>query len=1304
MALAYWASSQAALMIAVPRGCVTAVWPAAGIALAAVVQFGTGVLPGVWLGAFLIDLQVAWKLGGAPIPLTMIAVASLVATGATLQAAIGAALLRRFAGAPKGMDLATDRLGNVLVFGALSALFNPTFSSAVFWVAGVTGRIGIFVPWSIWFTGDCIGVLLFCPLLLYGFNRGWQWQRLRLVVIPTVVMAAAFGLVFMYLKQREASYIRHQFRQIAEEKSRSLIEQVRDDFGTVRVLGNLFATADNAPAIVFQRYASRLLSRDRQIQAVQWMPRHAKMSSASESTSQTTTASPVDQQGSEGRWAPAVGLAEHFPVTLVEPRREYEAEIGFDAASDPLRRAALDRAGTSGEIAITAPLQLKGRLDAGQQVLAVQSVIAEPRGDPSSALLGFVGIAFRINEVIAVALDDVAQRNFLLRLTDEPSEGGRSTLFADAAFTDTALRLPSSAPRWQTTFLIGGRRWRIEMIPTGAFFPRFERPLTTWGIFAMGLLLTALVQAFLMTTADRTDQVERQVAMRTDELSRANAALSSEIEERKRAELELAKSEDRYRAVVQDQTEAIARFTPDGLLTFVNDVACRMAGSTQQLLLGNPWYQFTHPEDLPSVLEKLQSLCPTNPVVVIENRLVAPNGEPRWLQFVNRGFFNEEGQLVEIQSVGRDIADRKLAELHLAEREQQWDALIDNIPLMVFVKDARDLRYVHMNKEGERITGAKTADVVGHTDFDFFPRRKAEYQTQCDRQVLDTGEMLDIPEDRMSTPRGVRTFHTRKVGVLGADGQPRFLLGISIDITERKQAEEQLRRSKERLQLALRGANDGLWEWDVQTGKSYYSPRWKSMLGYTEDELPDTPDTFLLLIHSQDLPAALKTLQDTIQAGSESFELEFRMLHKHGHWVDILSRGFQALDANGEVVRMIGTHTDITRRKRAEEALRRSHKLEALGTMAGGIAHDFNNILLSITGNAKLALEDLALDHPAHTSLVEISKAGNRAAELVRQILAFSRPQEKKHEALQLPPVVEDAVKLVRSTLPAMIDVRADLGAGVPMIAANATEIHQVLVNLAINAAHAIGPQGGRIEVRLDAVEVTREMARVTPDLHPGSYARLSVSDTGCGMDAATVARIFDPFFTTKATGEGTGLGLSIVHGIVTGNDGVITVESEPGRGSTFRLYFPAIEPGHQSPPKPAQQAASGQGRHVLYVDDDEALVFLISRLLERLGYRVTACNAPTQALREFQQRPDEFDAVVTDLSMPEMSGFELARRMLQLRPTIPIVMTSGYVRVEEEELASQIGIRALILKPDTADDLSHTLHRVFQEDGARSS
>lgn len=513
------------------------------------------------------------------------------------------------------------------------------------------------------------------------------------------------------------------------------------------------------------------------------------------------------------------------------------------------------------------------------------------------------------------------------------------------------------------------------------------------------------------------------------------------------------------------------------------------------------------------------------------------------------------------------------------------------------------------------------------------------------------------------------------------------------------------RHSEQRLRAAVKAGRIGTWVWDLRRRTVWWDKEMYKQWGQRHGILPISTATALL--HPDDREWVSRAMHDYLHSDAQEIALEFRLLRQDGatEWVAV--KGEIERDAEGRPTRLVGASIDVTARRQAEEALRQSQRIEALGTLAGGIAHDFNNILLAIAGNTRLAMQELPSDHPVQGGLAEIAKATARASDLVNRILTFSRESEYRREIIQLQPAVAEAIELLRATLPAMIEIDFNLAEDLPPVRADATQIHQIMMNLVTNAVHAIGEEGaGRITVSLDEAHVTKEAARggsmFAPPLKAGRYVRLSVSDTGSGMDRDTLDRVFDPFFTTKPMGRGTGLGLSVVDGIMRNHEGSVTVSSEPGEGTTFRLYFPVVDAPTATKGESLHEATAvtqteGPGRHVMYIDDEEALVYLMTRVLQRSGYRVTGFSEAEQALQALRERPQEFDAVVTDLSMPGMSGFHVARAIKKIRSDLPVVVTSGYVRAEDRQVAKDVGVSELVLKPDTVEELAAVLKRILE-------
>ena len=389
----------------------------------------------------------------------------------------------------------------------------------------------------------------------------------------------------------------------------------------------------------------------------------------------------------------------------------------------------------------------------------------------------------------------------------------------------------------------------------------------------------------------------------------------------------------------------------------------------------------------------------------------------------------------------------------------------------------------------------------------------------------------------------------------------------------------------------------------------------------------------------------------------------------------------------------------ISERKRLEAQLRQAQKMEAIGTLAGGIAHDFNNILTAILGYTELAQDDIGKDSHAWSYLHEVRKAGLRAKTLVQQILTFSRRTEQPRMLVQLPVLIKEALALLRASLPSTIEIRQAIPQDVCPVLADPTQLHQVLLNLCANAAHAMRETGGRLEVRLEAVAVDEQVTAQPPELQPGPYVCITVTDTGHGMPPEVIDRIFEPFFTTKGPGEGTGMGLALVHGIITNHGGTVRVASGVGQGTTFTVYLPCSADLGQD-----QIAQVGSlltdvptgAERVLLVDDEVVLVHLGEAILRRLGYEVVACSSSTEALEVFRAAPQRFDLVVTDQTMPHMTGEKLAQALRRLRPDIPIILCTGFSHGMHAERAQALGIDALLMKPLAMQDLAQTIQQVI--------
>lgn len=509
-----------------------------------------------------------------------------------------------------------------------------------------------------------------------------------------------------------------------------------------------------------------------------------------------------------------------------------------------------------------------------------------------------------------------------------------------------------------------------------------------------------------------------------------------------------------------------------------------------------------------------------------------------------------------------------------------------------------------------------------------------------------------------------------------------------------KKAEDKLRRLKTTLDATL----DCIFIFSTKGFRfSYVNQGAVSQVGYTRDELLKmTPPE---LMPDIDKKSFYNLVEPMLNGVRETTLFETTLCHKNGAMIPV-EIFLQLIAPTDEHPRFVAVVRDIADRRQAEKEradlqlqLQRAQRMEALGTLAGGIAHDFNNILTIIDGYSEIALmHQLPESHPARHSLEEILSATHRAAELVQQILDFSRQKEHEMLEIRVTPIVKETIKLIRASLPATIEIVHKIRAASDTIMGDAGRIHQVLMNLCTNAAHAIGKEVGILEICV--TDVNTDVSY--PDLEPGHYLKLIVSDTGHGMKPSVAEHIFEPYFTTKPVGEGTGLGLAVTHGIVTSFGGTIRVNSEPGKGSTFEVFFPIVE--SMTEPKTSVALSIPKGtEHILFVDDERSIAEMEKLMLEGLGYRVSVKTDSVDALEAFRLHPEAYDLVITDMTMPILTGDKLARELMRIRPDIPVILCTGYNKQITEEKAKRLGIREFFRKPVPMKDIARAIRRVLE-------
>ena len=515
-----------------------------------------------------------------------------------------------------------------------------------------------------------------------------------------------------------------------------------------------------------------------------------------------------------------------------------------------------------------------------------------------------------------------------------------------------------------------------------------------------------------------------------------------------------------------------------------------------------------------------------------------------------------------------------------------------------------------------------------------------------------------------------------------------YFFGVGTDITDKKRIGEE----RTLLSSVVEQAEENVLITDARRTIIYINPAFERSSGYQCEELKG--QKLRTLRSDQHDEGFYHTTKKILDRGEVWMGVIINK-GKNGTNFEIEGTISPIRNASGTITHFVAVGRNMSRFRRLERELQQAQKLDALGTLAGGIAHDFNNVLTAVMGLIELEALNAGEKSQTRRRMERVLSACCRARELVKQILAFSRQGDPQRKPVEIGPVVEDAVKMIRATLASTIDIRFVPQAGQSVIFGDPTQIHQVMVNLCTNAAHAMRDTGGILEIRLDDVEIDAIEAAEHLDMQSGSYVRIVVGDSGHGMDPKTLDRIFEPFFTTKGPGEGAGIGLSVVHGIVKSHGGRISAYSETGKGSTFEVFIPRMVGVVTPVDKPRPGLATGSGR-ILLVDDEEIIVAVVTDMLKMLGYEVISANRSLDALALFRSRHDQLYLVITDLTMPEMTGMELAAEILRIRSDIPIILSTGFTNAEIRDKAMNMGIREVMKKPFIFQELAETVRCVL--------
>ena len=703
---------------------------------------------------------------------------------------------------------------------------------------------------------------------------------------------------------------------------------------------------------------------------------------------------------------------------------------------------------------------------------------------------------------------------------------------------------------------------------------------------------------------------------------------------------------------------------------------------------------FVHPEDLSFWQDTIQQAVEEKKPFILDYRAIRSDGITIWVHNKTKTVYNELEELRGYQGTVQDITERKQTEDALRESETKYRNILENIEDGYYEVDTAG-NFTFFNNSMCRILGYSTDELMGKNNREYMDEENAKKIFQVFHDVYQTGIATKALDWKLIKKDGSECFVETVVSlVMDSNNKKVGFRGVARDITERKQAEEALRQSEKRFRDLSEMLPEVVFETDANMNLSFVNKHAFTLFGYSQQDFEDGLSALDMLVPEDRERAADNVAK---RFSGESFgAIEYRALRKDGSSIPILLHATPIID-RGITKGMRGIIVDLSERKLIEKELQQSRKMEALGTLSGGIAHEFNNILGIIIGNTELAIDDVPEWNPAKDCLEEIRTASLRAKDVVRQIMSFSRKTPATRKPIQISTIIQESLKLMRSTIPTNIDIRQEIPCKDEMILANPTEINQILMNLCTNSVHGMEGETGWLKVRLETTVLDDRSAASYEDLKSGEYVKLTIKDCGHGIDPKIMGLIFDPYFTTKDVDKGLGMGLAVVYGIVKKHNGAIRVNSKVDKGTTVEVLFPVTKETAQIEKEVSKDLPRGTER-ILFVDDEASLVKMVTQMLERQGYEVVGKTSSTEALKLFEEESEKFGLVITDMAMPDMTGDRLAKELIKIRPAIPVIICTGYSDRMGEEKDMESGIAAYTMKPLLKTDLVKTVRRVLDK------
>lgn len=645
---------------------------------------------------------------------------------------------------------------------------------------------------------------------------------------------------------------------------------------------------------------------------------------------------------------------------------------------------------------------------------------------------------------------------------------------------------------------------------------------------------------------------------------------------------------------------------------------------------------------------------------------------------------------------------RQQAEKALQRSEEMYRSIVENSADAIYMVDTNG-KVVLLNPVAAKLLGNSVKNLIGKNLSQLFPEHIANDFLASLNKIITTQKGLRR-NIAVELPEGIHHFIINSEPIKDSNGNVIFVITLATNITDLKHVQEQLKEAN----TIINRSHVVAFTWKNSDGWpiEYVSSNAENLLGYSAEELMSENVYYAKFVHPADLDrVSAEVNKYSYEMGLAEFEHKpYRIVTKDGTEKIIADWTYIVKDDDNHITHFKGIIYDITKQRQAEKEreklkkqLRQAQKLETIGTLAGGIAHDFNNILTPIIGYTDMALTGLPRTAPLFSDLQEILKGAIRAKELVSQILTFSQHIEREHKPIKLHLIISEALKLLRPSIPATIEIRQHIDESCDRVLADPGQIHQVIINLCTNGFHAMEKTGGTLTIELSQIRINATTAKVRPNLSPTEYIRLRVNDTGIGMDETTLDRIFEPFFTTKTVDKGTGLGLSVVHGIVRSHNGDIIVSSEPGTGSTFDIYFPITKAQTEAESSEINKILGGH-ELILVVDDEPAVCRVLKKSLERLNYSVDVKYSSIDALKAFRKKSTKYDLVITDLTMPIMTGLDLSKQLNKIQPDLPIILMTGYGESLTGDIIKHYGIKRVIGKPLTIKELAAVIRQVLAQ------